>query len=256
MRPFQSKSIMITGGAAGLGLAVVRAFLDDGASVTIMDRSIDALRTVKESLPGVEVVVGDVTSYADNVRAAEAAVAAFGGIDVFVGNAGIFDQYASLADIPGESLAAAFDELLGIDVKGYILGAKAVAPHLAERHGCIIFTSSVSSVHPSFGGMLYVTAKHAISGLTKRLALELAPNVRVNAVAPGYIATKLGGIGALGHARNPEPPSGISAERFMLGFVPQPDDYAGIYTFLASSGARAITGTTILADSGSSIKRV
>lgn len=255
MRDFAAKSVLITGGAGGLGFAVAQAFVVRGSSVTIVDRSADALRDARERLPALNIVEGDVTSYADNVRAAESAAAAFGGIDVFVGNAGVFDRHASLNDIPAEALEAACDELFGIDVKGYVLGAKAAVPFLSGRGGCIIFTASVSSVHPAFGGTLYVTAKHAVVGLTKRLAIELAPAIRVNAVAPGYIATNLGGVESLGQERTARAPGEVTPERFVLKFVPQPEDYAGIYTFLASNDAKTITGTTVLADSGSSIKK-
>ena len=249
------KAVLITGGAAGLGLAVAKRFRSTGASVTIFDRSAEALRSATDELgDDVCYVEGDVTSFDDNVRAVDATVRAFGGLDVLVGNAGIFDARTKLADIPGADLAAAFDELVGIDVKGYVLGAKAALTELRKRKGCIIFTASVASFHPSFGGALYTTAKHAVMGLTKRLAIELGPEIRVNAVGPGYIATNLGGVGALGQRRFKVMPEAPPLERFMLGFVPKPDDYAGIYPFLASEDARAITGITLLADSGSSLR--
>jgi NAD(P)-dependent dehydrogenase (short-subunit alcohol dehydrogenase family) len=253
-RDFTAKNVLVTGGASGLGLAVARRFLDEGAAVAIFDRSPDALaRAAREFGASCIAIQGDATSYADNVRAVDNTVEAFGGLDVFVANAGIFDGHMSLDNIPAEKLAAACDEILGVDVKGYILGAKAALPHVRARGGSIIFTASVSSFHPAFGGTLYITAKHAVMGLTKRLALELAPDVRVNAVGPGYISTNLGGVGALG-----QPVANVSTpppvERFPNGRLPQPEDYAGLYTFLASDDARMVTGVTLLADSGSSIR--
>jgi NAD(P)-dependent dehydrogenase (short-subunit alcohol dehydrogenase family) len=253
-RDFSGKSVLVTGGASGLGLAVARRFVDAGAAVTIFDRSGDTLERAAADLgAGIITIHGDATSYEDNVRAVDAAVATFGGLDVFVANAGIFDGHVSLENIPAEQLAAACDEILGVDVKGYILGAKAALPHLRSRGGSLIFTASVSSFHPAFGGTLYITAKHAVMGLTKRLALELAPDVRVNAVGPGYIATNLGGVSVLG-----QPVANVSApppaDRFPHGRLPRPEDYAGLYTFLASDDARTITGVTLLADSGASIR--
>ncbi len=251
---FQDKSILITGGAAGLGLAIARAFSDEGAFITRLDRSEASLAEAQHVLPSAQLVLGDVTQFADNRSAVAKAVSTFGGLDVFIGNAGIFDRNASLRDLPEDRVSGAIDELLGVNVKGYVLGAKAALEALVIRRGTIIFSASVSSFHPAFGGTLYVTAKHAVAGLTKRLAIELAPEIRVNAVAPGYIATKLGGLAALGHAVPDDVPAGPPAGNFLLGFKPAPEDYSGIYTFLASDAARMITGTTILADGGSSIK--
>jgi NAD(P)-dependent dehydrogenase (short-subunit alcohol dehydrogenase family) len=251
---FKDKSVLITGGAAGLGLSIARAFNDEGAFVTILDRSEASLAAAQIALPSAQFVMGDVTRYADNTSAVAKAVSAFGGLDAFIGNAGIFDRNASLRDLPEDRVSGAIDELLGINVKGYILGARAALEQLAIRRGTIIFSASVSSFHPAFGGTLYVTAKHAVAGLTKRLAVELAPQIRVNAVAPGYISTKLGGLSALDHAVPDDVPAGPPPGNFLLGFKPEPEDYSGIYTFLASDAARMITGTTILADGGSSIK--
>lgn len=246
---------LITGGASGLGLAVAKRFLAAGASVGILDRSADGLERARAEL-GDRVVTthGDVTSYDDNRRAVGDVVAAFGKLDVFVGNAGIFDNYATLDEIPAEKLGAAFDELFGIDVKGYILGAKAALAELRKNKGAIVFTASISSFRPGYGGLLYITAKHAVLGLTRRLALELAPDVRVNAVAPGYVPTNLAGTSTLGQtpkAPGTKPP----LARFPLGFYPEIDDFTGLYLMLASDESRIVTGQALLADVGSSLMR-
>jgi 2,3-dihydroxy-2,3-dihydrophenylpropionate dehydrogenase len=172
---FQDKSILITGGAAGLGLAIARAFSDEGASLTVLDRSEASLAAAQRVLPSAQFVMGDVTRYTDNTSAVTKAVSAFGGLDAFIGNAGIFDRNASLRDLPEDRVSGAIDELFGVNVKGYVLGARAALEPLAKRRGTIIFSASVSSFHPAFGGTLYVAAKHAVAGLTKRLAIELAP---------------------------------------------------------------------------------
>lgn len=248
MALLEGKVALITGGAGGLGLAVARRFLAEGARVAILDRA--------SWTGGDEVLAirGDVTQFDDNRRAVEATVERFGALDVFVGNAGIYDNRASLDEIPAERLGAAFDELFAVDVKGYVLGAKAALSELRKRRGCILFTASVSSFHPGFGGVLYITAKHAIVGLTRQLALELAPEVRVNAVAPGYIATGLRGLATLEHPdRRGAPPP---VERFPLGFLPDADDYAGLYAGLASeSQSRLVTGHVLLADAATSLRR-
>ncbi len=247
---------VITGGASGLGRAIARRYITEGAQVAILDRNAAALSdATAEFGAGIIAQCGDVTRLADNEQVVAAAVERFGFVDVFVGNAGVYDDKASLADIPGERLSSAFDELFGVDVKGYLLGAKAALAQLRERRGSLIFTASISSFYPGFGGVLYITAKHAVAGLTKQLALELAPHVRVNAVAPGYIDTGLRGLDALGQTAR-ERPAPPAAERFPLGFVPQPEDYAGLYVSLASDAhGRMVTGQILLADGAASIVR-
>ena len=155
---------VITGGASGLGRAVARRFVAEGAKVAILDRNAGALAATAAEL-GAEAIAlhGDVTDFADNEAIVAAAVARFGLVDVFVGNAGIYDDKATLADIPGERLGSAFDELFAVNVKGYLLGAKAALAQLREHRGSLIFTASISSFYPGFGGVLYITAKHAVA---------------------------------------------------------------------------------------------
>ncbi len=247
---------VVTGGASGLGRAIVSRFIAEGAKVAVLDRNAAALEELRATFGDhVATLHGDVMEFADNERIVEAAVRRFGFVDVFVGNAGVYDNRASLADIPGERLGAAFDELFAIDVKGYLLGAKAALDQLRAHGGALIFTASISSFYPGFGGILYITAKHAVAGLTKQLALELAPHVRVNAVAPGYIETSLRGLDALGQGDRERPPP-PAAKTFPMGFVPQPEDYAGLYVSLASNAhGRMVTGQVLLADGAASIIR-
>jgi NAD(P)-dependent dehydrogenase (short-subunit alcohol dehydrogenase family) len=253
--PLAGKVALITGGASGLGLAVLRRFLAAGARCAILDRSAAGLRAVHDEFGGaVPAIEGDVTSYADNARAVEQTVAAHGKLDILIGNAGIFDNYATLATLPEDKIEAAFDELFGIDVKGYLLAAKAALGELKRNRGNIVFTASISSFRPAFGGVLYIPAKHAVAGLTRRLALELAPEVRVNAVAPGYVATNLAGLSSVGQERK-DPAAPPPLERFPLRFHPTPDDYTGFYLMLASPEARAMTGQVLLADCGAALMR-
>ena len=247
------KTALVTGGASGLGLALARRFVEEGARVAIFDRSRTALD--QASADGSLVAIhGDVTSYADNCRAVRETVAAFGRLDTFVGNAGIFDQNITLDELPEDGGSAAFDELIGINVRGYLLGAKAAVGAVRAAGGTMIFTASISGVHPAYGGVLYIPAKHAIIGLTRRLALELAPHIRVNAVAPGYVPTGLAGTEALGQQpyANRQPPA---AESFLMKRVPQIVDYTGLYVFLASSDSITMTGAVLIADSGVTLQR-
>jgi NAD(P)-dependent dehydrogenase (short-subunit alcohol dehydrogenase family) len=244
---------LITGGASGLGYAIAKRFLDEGAEVAIFDRSAAGSAAAAESL-GARVVtlVGDVRCYADNVAAVERTVAAFGRLSIFVGNAGIYDAGIGLSQINGEQLSSAFDELFNINLTGYMLGTKASLEELRKNRGNVIFTSSVSGMFAGFGGPLYISAKHALTGLTRQLALELAPEIRVNAVAPGYIPTNLNGLETLGQGRSAA--SLNNPERFLLKSAPTAADYTSVYALLASRSSSAIlTGTVVLADGGASL---
>jgi NAD(P)-dependent dehydrogenase (short-subunit alcohol dehydrogenase family) len=242
---------LITGGASGIGRAVAKTFLAEGARVAVFDRSASALSGLADAAD-VLTIEGDVRSLSDNQRAVTNVVRTFGKLDVFVGNAGIFDNNVTLDDLPADGGDAAFDELFGIDVKGYLFGAKAAVEAVRASRGTMIFTASVSGVHPAFGGVLYVPAKHAIVGLTKRLALELAPHVRVNAVAPGFVPTDLAGTSALGQRSKSKE---RSADEFLMKRVPTVEDYAPLYTFLASSDSITMTGQVLVAENGAMLPK-
>nr|ART40130.1 K167 [uncultured bacterium] len=244
-----NKIALVTGGGSGLGRAIVQRFVADGARVGVLELSSGRADELERAFDKEQVcvTVGDVTSPADNQRAVADVMASFGRLDVFVGNAGIYDNRATLAQLPLDKLGFAFDELFGVNVKGYMLGARAALDALRKTRGTILFTASISSYAPGFGGALYITAKHAVAGLTKQLALELAPEICVNAIAPGYIPTQLAGLKALGQGRST---SGPSKERLPLGHVPSPDDYAPFYALLASDQGRVASGAVFPLDHG------
>lgn len=247
----EGKTALITGAASGIGRAVAARFLAEGANVVVLDHaapdfSSDLWTKVCTN------VEGDVRSAADNARAVQMALSRFGQLDIFVGNAGLYDNRRAFTTFSASELDAAFDELFSVNVKGYLLGAHACAEALARSRGCIVFTSSISGEHAGFGGALYVAAKHAVNGLTKQLALELAPHVRVNAVAPGYVPTGLRGLDSLSQQAAP---SGPDAEQMPLRVLPTAEDIASAYVYLASDAcARTATGTVLALDGGAAIR--
>ena len=253
--------VLITGGASGLGRAIVERFLEDGARLTVFDRSAGRLTELAGAYPDhVEGVVGDVRSISDNQRAVEACVARFGKLDCAIGNAGIWDYSMSLDALPVERIDAAFDELFHVNVKGYLNLAKAALPALVRTSGALIFTVSNAGFDPAGGGPLYTASKHAVVGLIRQLAYEFAPAVRVNGVAPGPIDTDLRGPEALGMAGKSIASidlPGTAGAAMPIGFVPATADYAGGYVFLASRrDSRPATGGIVKLDAGIAVRGI
>lgn len=185
----EGRVALITGGSSGIGRAVVARFVREGARVAIMDIAPEAFEADEAERDAVHMVGGDVRFLADNIRAVEEAVERFGKLDIFIGNTGVGDAFTELKDLAPDVIEAAFDEMFAVNVKGYLLGAKAALPELVATGGCMIFTLSNSSFLADGGGPLYIASKHACLGLVRQLAHELAPRIRVNAVAPGGTVT-------------------------------------------------------------------
>lgn len=250
---------LVTGAGSGLGRAIVDRFVAEGARVGALEIDEAKAEALAGDLGGsVEVVVGDATSLADNRRAVDATTARFGRLDVFVGNAGVWDYGTSLEALPPEAIDAAFDEVFHLNVKGYLLGAKAALDALRATRGSIIFTVSNAGFWPGGGGPLYVGAKHAVMGLVKQLAYELAPDIRVNGVAPGGMATDLRGPRALGMADmswGSLPVDRIIESMSPLGRAIAPADYTGHYVLLASrQNSLTVTGSVHNCDGGMGVR--
>jgi NAD(P)-dependent dehydrogenase (short-subunit alcohol dehydrogenase family) len=251
---------LVTGGGSGIGRAVVARFIEEGARVGVMERVASRATQLRAEFGNAVVATaGDVTRLDDNKRAVEATVSAFGRLDIFVGNAGIFDRSLPLADFPEEKLSAACDELFGVNVKGCILGAKAALSELLKTEGCMIFTASVAGLNSGGGGALYTASKHAVVGLIRQLAMELGPHIRVNGVAPGGTRTDLRGLPVLGqddrsHFADPGWEERLRASN-PLQMALEPNDLAGAYVFLASrTNARGVTGAIMTVDAGLTLR--
>ena len=253
---------VITGAGSGLGRALVDRFVAEGARIVAVDRADDRVAEVEKAHGDVVAgVVADVTSAADNERAVAEGLDRFGQIDVFIGNAGIFDFGASFVDTPIDRLEKGFDELFALNVKGYLLGVKAAVNALIESDGSVLLTASMSSWHAGVGGVVYTASKHAVVGLVRQLAHELAPKVRVNGVAPGFMRTDIRGPKALGlgdvtSSSLPDLEQ-IAVATTPLRFLPRPEDYTGHFVQLASrSNAPATTGTVVACDGGLDVRGI
>ncbi len=254
---------LVTGGGAGIGRGIVERFVAEGAKVGVLERFPERVQQLKEQLgDSVAPIQGDVSKLEDNERAVAATVAAFGKLDTFVGNAAIFDNMTSLVNLPRESIDKAFDELFAVNVKGYLLGAKAAVPELLKTEGSIVYTVSNAGFYPAGGGPLYTSSKHAVVGLIRQLAYELAPKIRVNGLAPGGTITDLRGLQALGTADQStysRAPAEQLAEMMKgsnpLELAATPADHAGSYVYLASKeNSRACTGVIIESTGGIGVR--
>ncbi|MBA0045208.1 3-(cis-5,6-dihydroxycyclohexa-1,3-dien-1-yl)propanoate dehydrogenase [Mycobacteroides sp. LB1] len=250
------KVALVTGGGTGIGRAVVERFVGEGACVGIIDRSDDAVSELNSSHPHrVIATAGDVRSLDDHRLAVANTAERFGKIDVLVTVAGIFDYFISLESLPDNQIDRAFEELFDINVKGSMLAVKAALPALKETGGNVVLTISNAGYLPGGGGPLYTASKFAVRGLLAQLSFELAPHIRVNAVAPGGTVTPLRGIAAIdsGGQRLDDMPDLTTKIRQTnpLQVASQPEDHAWAYVYLASKERTAsVTGCVIHSDGG------
>ncbi|MGW5147203.1 SDR family oxidoreductase [Rhodococcus koreensis] len=249
---------LILGGGSGLGLGIARHFLGEGARVAIFEISESKLLDLKDEFgDDVLLVQGDVTSVDDLEAARTAVLDRFGRLDALIGAQGIFDGNIALRDIPTDRIEKVFDEVLHVDVLGYVLAARVFLEELEKTDGAIVFTSSTAAYAADGGGLFYTAAKGAVRSVINQLAFEFAPKVRVNGVAPAGIAnSQLQGPRALGLENDKQ--SDIPAEDFTNQFLsltltptlPTPEEYAPLYAYLASRTNTTMTGQTIVADQG------
>ena len=260
MGVLEDQVALVTGGGSGIGRAIVARFIEEGARIGVLERVAARAEELRGAFGDKVIgIPGDVAQLADNKRAVAETVRAFGRLDVFVGNAGVFDVYASIADMPEEQLSRAYDELFGVNVKGVIYGARAALPELGKTSGSMVFTASVAGLNSGGGGALYTASKHAVVGLIRELAVELAPSIRVNGVAPGGTMTDLRGLQSLGNDDRSQFAAPGMADRLSAGnplhMALEPADLAGAYLFLSSRrDARGITGTIVTVDAGGMLR--
>jgi NAD(P)-dependent dehydrogenase (short-subunit alcohol dehydrogenase family) len=236
------KRVVITGAGRGLGRLLAHAFSQSGARVTLVARTEKDLKEVAEALPGPSLVLsGDVTDEECNDAVADATVAEWGGVDVWICNAGISPIVAG----PLDTKPGVWRQVLEVNLTGAFLGARAAARVMGEG-GRLIFTGSVLGERPREGLAAYSASKAGLVGLAKGLALDLAAaGITVNVVAPGWFDSPL----AEQWKKRPELANGVlehTAQRRWGAAT----DLAGAYQFLASDAAAFITGTVLNVDGG------
>ena len=236
------KRVVITGAGRGLGRLLASAFSVSGARVALVARTEAELKSLAEELPGPTLVLpGDVTDEDFNEAVADAAVAEWGGVDAWIGNAGISPIVAG----PRETDPAVWREILDVNVTGAFLGARAAA-RVMGHGGRLIFTGSVLGERPRKGLTAYSASKAGLVGMAKGLALDLARSgITVNVVAPGWFDSPL----AEGWKENPRLSESILAHTALQRWG-DPGDLAGAYQFLASDAAAFVTGAVLSVDGG------
>lgn len=247
---FKDKVVLVTGGAAGIGKATAERFAEEGATVIICDVNVEAgqetAASLGENAKFYKVNTGD---HADVQAWVEDVIANYGRIDVLVNNAGIVrdGQLVKVkeGELIGQMSEDQFDLVINVNLKGVFNGTQAVVPHMIRQGGGVILNaSSVVGLDGNFGQTNYVATKAGVVGMTKVWARELGRyGIRVNAVAPGFIATDM----VMGM---PEKVLDGMKGRTPLRRLGRPVDIANAYVFLASDEASFISGETLRVDGG------
>lgn len=250
---FNGKVALVTGGGNGIGRAVCSGFARYGAKVVVVDRDADGgegtAGIIRQQGGDALSVRADVTRSADVQAYVKAALDKYGAIDCFHNNAGIEGKVAPTAEYDED----VFDAVMGVNVKGVFLGMRHVLPvMLKQKRGAIVNTASVAGLMGSPGMSAYVGSKHAVIGMTKVAAGEVARSgVRVNAVCPGPIDTRM--IHSLHGMVNPENPS-VVGERYQaaipIGRYGTVEEVANVVLFLCSDLAGNVTGAQYVVDGG------
>ncbi len=241
MRGLKGKRVLVTGGAQGIGAATAARFIDEGARVGVLDRNPEALAAIAEKLPSLAAVLRADVSEPDDVAAAFAEVdRLWAGLDVLVNNAGISLRHRFL-DITSEE----WRRVLRTNLDGVFFVAREAAPRMMGGNcGVILNMGSTNGIMGYHHYADYNASKAGVIELTRSMALELAPRVRVNCVCPGFILTPMQEA-----EYAPEMLRAFEA-KVPLGRLGRPEDVAALFAFLASDEAAFITGQTFVIDGG------
>jgi meso-butanediol dehydrogenase/(S,S)-butanediol dehydrogenase/diacetyl reductase len=245
MSRFNNRTFIITGGASGIGEATVRRAHAEGAAVVIVDAdAAGATRLASELGPERSFAVAlDVSDSAQVQACIDAALARFGTLDVLVNSAGIRDTH-SLEELPPER----WRRVMAVNSEGVFNTAQAFVRKVraAQRPAAIVNVASTAGIIGIINRPVYVASKHAVVGLTREMAIDLAPhNIRVNVVCPGMIYTPM----TASYFEKPEDAERI-AHSMPLGRAGKPEEIASVILFLASDDASFVTGAVIPADGG------
>ena len=255
MGEFTGKSVLVTGGALGIGKGIAEGFAAEGANVAIADVNREAAEATAAAITAAGggraiATIGDVSSAADAQRMVSEAVAAFGRLDVLVNNAGIqpMGWFHRLEDLPEEQ----WDRILGVNLKGMFLLSKYSIPEIRKQGGgAIVNLASVQGLQSMPGVPAYAASKGGVLSLTRNMALDYArENIRVTAICPGTIDSDMVRTSARAEGGDIEANIRKYGAFHPLGRIGKPEDIANAAIFLASEKASFITGEYLCVDGG------
>jgi len=249
-----SRRAIVTGGAAGIGLAISRRLAEAGATVFIVDKNLDGAKEAARELSsyGYQVMYMqcDVSQEKEIREVVAVAADKMGSIDILVNNAGIYPK-VPMAQMTGDD----FEQVIAVNLKGAFICCREVSQQMIKKGigGSIVNIASIDSTHPSSEGLAaYDSSKGGVLTLTKSLALELGKyDIRVNAVAPGAIVTE-GVFSILGESSTKQDRAELKAlmSRMVLGRMGRADDVSRVVLFLVSDLASYMTGSVVVVDGG------
>lgn len=241
MRGLQNKRVLITGGAGGIGMVTAARFLEEGARVVVFDKDEKACRLMEEKLPSLEPSILADVSDANSVEMAFTELnALFDGLDILINNAGI-SLRNSFLDITPEQ----WQTVISVNLNGmFYVAQQAARLMLAGEGGVILNMGSTNAVTGYYYYADYNASKAGVIELTRSMALELGPKIRVNAICPGFIMTPMQ------EAEYTPKMQQDFAKKLPLRRLGRPEDVAALFAFLASEEASFITGEYIVIDGG------
>lgn len=246
------KISIVTGSGSGIGRAISLKLSHTGSTVIVVDvyeeGGLQTVKMIKETGGNAEFFKVDVSKEEEVKELAELVSEKFDGADILVNNAGIEPKPASILETPTET----YDKVMSINLKGAWLAIKYFAPHMIKKGGgSIVNIASVAGIKPLAGALPYSLSKAGVIMLTKVAALELSKfNIRVNAVAPGWVETPMVERAAKNLGMTLDQFKKVNSQRIALGRFASPEEIASLVVFLASNESSYITGETVIIDGG------